>query len=479
MIKNLEPVLKNSPLFKSIYENAATNTIALMDEEGYIIDVNEAFTHSFGYTKDDLHGKHGRVLFSEDDQKNQIPEIEIETVKQQGSAGDKNYMMRKDGSCVWVSGESVFAKDNKGKIFIIKVIQNIHEQKVLEKFLKESQVFLESVVKSIADALVVIDTNYRILKVNNAFYSLFHINSQTIEGLQLFELYHCFFNSGELKEQVENMIEKEAASQFELKWHDEGDTVKYLSIEASFIQDELSNPKIILVIQDITDKVQSEQQKDDLIGFVVHELRAPLSNVMAINSLLEQTIEDDNKENAEELLKKSNESTKQLSSMVQELYDATKAGAGNLQFDKSSFNFEDVVQEVIESVQLIHADYTITKEGNADVEVSADRGRISQVLNNYLSNAIKYSPGKNKADVRIKVEKENVVVSVTDYGEGIAEDKIPHIFKRYYRADNTKKIEGLGLGLFLSKQIIDAHNGRVWVKSKLKEGSTFNFSIPV
>lgn len=479
MLRNLEPVFENSPLFKYVYENAAINTIILMDEEGYIIDVNEAFTHSFLYTKDDLHGKHARVLFTEEDQKKQMPELEIETVKQHGSAVDKNYIMRKDGSYVWVSGESVFAKDDKGKIFIIKIIQNVHEQKLLEKFLRDSQVFSESVVKSITDALIVIDTNYRILKVNNAFYNLFHINSKTIEGLHLFDLYHSFFNSGQLKKQVENMIEKETAGHFEFEWLVETGIVKHLSIEASFIDNEVVNKKLLLVITDITEKIQAEQQKDDLIGFAVHELRNPLSNVMLINSLLEQTIENNDKENAEELIKKSNESAKRLNSIVQELYDAIKAGSGNLQFNKSSFNFDELVQEVIESVQLAHPGYTIIKEGNADAEVSADRDRIRQVLSNYLSNAIKYSPGKDKADVKVYVEKENVAVSVTDYGEGIAEDKIPHIFKRYFRADNTKRIEGLGLGLFLCKQIIDAHNGRVWIKSKLKEGSTFNFSIPL
>jgi len=380
MIRNLEPVFENSPLFKYVYENAAANNILLMDEEGYIADVNEAFTHSFGYTSNDLRGKHVRVLFTEEDQRKQIPETEIDTVKQQGSADDKNYIVRKDGSCVWVSGESVFAKDAKGKIFIIKVIQDVHEQKLLEKKLRESQVFLESVVKSIADALIVIDKNYRILKVNNAFYNLFHINSPTIEGLDLFELCHSFFKSGRLKDSVDKMIEKETASQFELKWNNEKDTVKHLSIEASFIEDELVNKKILLVITDITDKVESEQQKDDLIGFVVHELRNPLSNVMAINSLLEQTIEENDKENAGKLIKKSNESTKKLSSMVQELYDATKAGAGNLQFNKSAFNFEDLAQEVIGSVQLVHPDHKIIKEGNADVEILADRNRLSKIF---------------------------------------------------------------------------------------------------
>lgn len=149
-----------------------------------------------------------------------------------------------------------------------------------------------------------------------------------------------------------------------------------------------------------------------------------------------------------------------------------------MQFNKTTFNFDDLVKEAIETVQLTHSSHTIRKEGDVNLEIIADRDRLNQALSNYLLNAIKYSPEADKVDVQLSVENGNVVVAVTDFGQGVPEEKIPHLFERYFRADDSKKIEGLGLGLFLSKQIINAHDGRVWIKSKINEGSTFYFSIP-
>ncbi len=122
MLENSNPVFESSPLFTSIYKNATANAIQLMDEDGYIIEVNDAFTHNFGYTTEDLQGKHIRVLFTEEDQKRQMPGMEIEKVKQHGSCEDRNYTVHKNGTCVWVTGESIFAKDDKGESFIIKFI---------------------------------------------------------------------------------------------------------------------------------------------------------------------------------------------------------------------------------------------------------------------------------------------------------------------------------------------------------------------
>ncbi|MCW3108651.1 MAG: hypothetical protein JWQ09_3157 [Segetibacter sp.] len=478
MFENLEPALNHSPLFKSVFDNATISAIQIMDTDGFILHVNAAFTHSFGYTKEDLQGKHIKVLFTEEDQAMQMPEREIEKVNQHGFAVDRNYTIHKDGSCIWVSGESVLAKDDEGKEYIIKFLQDIHEQKLLEKFLKESKEFSDSVVSSITDGLIVFDLNFRILKANNTFYNLLKINEESVEGLHLFEVKNNFLTSEKLKQQLNEIIETETAGQFQLEWTDENSVTKHLSIKASFIDGKLVNKRIVLVINDITGKVSSEQQRDDVLAFVIHELRNPLANITLCNTLLEQSIDENDKEEAQEFLNKIKINTQRIKSLIQEMYDATRAGSGNLYFNKSTFCFEELVKEVIESVQLANNCHKINKTGHADVEVNADRERISQVISNYLLNGIKYSPKADKVDVHISIENGNVVVAVKDYGQGIAEDKIPHVFERYYRVDSSTKIEGLGLGLYLSKQIIDAHNGRVWVKSMENEGSTFYFSIP-
>ncbi|HEX8277910.1 MAG TPA: PAS domain-containing sensor histidine kinase [Segetibacter sp.] len=478
MFESFEPVLHHSPLFKSVFDNATINAIQVMDKDGFILQVNTAFTKSFGHTTEDLLGKHSKVLFTEEDQAKQQPEMEIEKVNQHGFAVDKNYTVHKDGSCVWVSGESTLAKDADGKEYIIKFIQDIHEQKLLEKFLKESKEFSDNVVTSITDALVVFDLNFRILKANNAFYNLLKLNEESVEGLHLFELKNSFLSSEKLKEQINKIIETETAQQFQIDWNINDSNTKHLSVKAGFLDGQNVNKRIVLVMNDITDKISSEQQRDDLLAFVIHELRNPLANITLCNSLLEQSIEDNDKEEAEDFLNKIKTNTQRIKSLIQELYDATQAGSGTLHFNKSTFSFDDLVSEVIENVQLANKSHLIQKTGKTDAEVYADRGRIGQTLSNYLLNAIKYSPEADKVDVQLTIENGNVVVAVKDYGQGIAEDKVPHVFERYYRADNTTKIEGLGLGLYLSKQIIDTHNGRVWVKSRENEGSTFYFSIP-
>jgi PAS domain S-box-containing protein len=386
--------------------------------------------------------------------------------------------MHKDGTCIWVSGESILAKDKEGRKFIIKFIQNIHEQKVLEKFLKESTEFSESVVKSITDAIIVFDTDLRILKANNAFYNLFQINQNNVEGLVIAEIAHPLIQSQELKQHLDVLLATETSNQFQLEWKFDETQTKHYNVKASFIDGKLVNKRILLVISDVTKKVQSEQQRDDLVAFVIHELRNPLANIALCNTLLEESINNDDKEGADEYLKMSKQNSLRLKSLIQELYDATKAGSGNLQFKKTSFVFDDLVNEVIETIQLTNTGYNIAKRGSVSLLVTADKSRISQVFSNYLLNAIKYSPGSDKVVVEVFLENSNVVVSVTDFGKGIPADEIDHLFERYYRAEKTNSVEGLGLGLFLSKQIIDAHNGRVWVTSEENKGSTFYFSIP-
>ncbi|MDB5192349.1 MAG: sensor histidine kinase [Segetibacter sp.] len=478
MTEDFQTVLDNSPVLKSMFDNAVVNAFQIMDEEGFILNVSKSFTRAFGYDNDDLRGKHSRVLFTDEDQKKLLPEIEIEKVRQHGSCGDRNYLVHKDSSCVWVTGESLLVKEATGKQFIFKVLQNIHEQKVMEKFLTESQEFSESVVGSITDALVVIDNKGKILKSNNAFYNVFEINTESIDGEYLAGVNHSFLSSPPLVKKVAEVISTESTQQVQMDWKDANGTSKSFLINFIPMVGKLMDTKVLMVIADVTIKVQLEQQREDLLAFVIHELRSPLANITLSNKLLKDAIEEEDKTLTEDYIERIKVNTSRLNTLTRELFEATKAGAGHLTFKKALFNFEDLVKEVINNVQLTSNTHRIRKEGEANIEVYADRNRMHQVLSNYLTNAIKYSPEADKVEVRVSTESGNVIVAVTDYGMGIPQDQVQHLFNRYYRVDSANRTDGLGLGLFLSKQIIDAHNGRVWITSKAEEGSTFYFSIP-
>src|SRR2546423_8822968 len=170
--------MDTSEFFNSFYKNARENSVIIMNTEGFILKVNDAFTDAFGYNNNDLSEKNFSLLFTEEDKKAGKPIVELQRIKSKGVASDDNYLLHKDGSPIWTSGESVFVCTSKEENYIIKVVQNIHAQKQLEGFLTESNQFIESIFESIRDAaLVVLDSLMKIIKVNSTFIKMFEIET--------------------------------------------------------------------------------------------------------------------------------------------------------------------------------------------------------------------------------------------------------------------------------------------------------------
>jgi len=455
------------------------NALIIMDADGYILHFNKAFGDQFGYTEQDLLGKHTRLLFTTEDQRQKKPEREIATVKEHGSAEDTNYIVHKDGSMIWVRGESILIK-NDSKVYINKIIHNIHTQKVMERFLVETNEFVESILKTIKDALVVVDSDLRIVKGNKAFYETFSIPEETIEGILLYDLNYAFWNDSGMQGKLETMVEeKDIFEKKQFEWKKPNGTVHIMNVTATAM-DYTADKKIriLLVISDVTFEKELEQQKEDLISFVTHELRNPLANMALCAELLEDSIKENRIQEIEEYLSTTKNNIRRLTNVISELHDATKAGSGQLKIDKQPVQFEDLVNDAIDTVKHLYPGHKIVKTGNASIRVNADKHRLLQVMNNYLTNAIKYSPGADKVIIQLSIDNNRIIMGVTDYGNGIPANKLPHIFNRYFRIENTRITEGLGLGLYLSREIITAHGGEVWVDSIENEGSTFYFSLP-
>jgi two-component sensor histidine kinase len=177
---------------------------------------------------------------------------------------------------------------------------------------------------------------------------------------------------------------------------------------------------------------------------------------------------------------KSAEHIVRLEKLINDLLDVTKINAGKMEYTMQAFNFRDMLRESIESVQLTAPSHQIILETAAVVKYIGNRFRLEQVVNNFLTNAVKYSPGGEKVLVNCKVEQENIVLSVQDFGIGIAQDHLDRLFDRYYRVDNTAmRFEGLGLGLFISSEILKRHSGSFWIESEQGKGSTFYFRLPL
>ena len=236
--------------------------------------------------------------------------------------------------------------------------------------------------------------------------------------------------------------------------------------------------KWIGTFTDIHEQKLKEQKKDEFISIASHEMKTPLTTAKAYLQLLEMTLEEDD---ASALYaKKASDAIDRLHSLITELLDASKIQNGKLNYTLTTFNFNEMLESTIESIQHSSKTHKILKSGMITEPFWGDKDRLQQVIINLLTNAIKYSPNANKVLVHIEQDDYHLKVSVTDKGVGLSEKHLAKIFERYYRVEeHAIQFQGLGIGLYISYDIIQRHNGRMWVESKPNKGSTFYFVLPL
>ena len=203
-----KPPFSSFNFFETLFNRTEENNILLVDKHGEIIVMNKAFSVSFGYGKKELVGKNFAMLFTEEDQKNGKPEKEIAKVLKTGQAADNNYLVKKNKTIVWVSGESVLVKNKMGENCILKIIQDINREKKIEKTALEFSNFNENILAAIEDVVLVLDDKMKILKKNHAFNSLFKDSLKGKHVKNFRELIKPFDPYGILINQIKNTIKK-------------------------------------------------------------------------------------------------------------------------------------------------------------------------------------------------------------------------------------------------------------------------------
>lgn len=230
---------------------------------------------------------------------------------------------------------------------------------------------------------------------------------------------------------------------------------------------------------DVEAQKQLLQQKDDFIGIASHELKTPLASLKAVLQLMARLPVPDLDHRLKMLINQGNTSVNKLTTLVDSLLNVTKLNQTKIELNREEFRVAAMVSSCCTHVNL-EGKHEIVVTGDRDVTVFADHHRIEQVIVNLVNNAIKYAPESKNIYINISKEGDYVKVSVTDCGPGIAPEKLPHLFERYYRADeNGGQISGLGLGLYIANVIISKHHGTMGVESTPGKGSTFWFTLPI
>jgi PAS domain S-box-containing protein len=230
---------------------------------------------------------------------------------------------------------------------------------------------------------------------------------------------------------------------------------------------------------DIHDQKTKDQAKDEFIAIASHELKTPLTTAKAFIQLIEMDMKETNDKDLI-YAQKAGAAIERLNDLIGELMDVSQLQNGELDLDITSFNFNAMVSDAVEAVQYISSDHQILSEGEINDPVKGDKERLKQVIVNLLSNAVKYSPKSKKVFINMEEKKGLVKVSVKDTGIGVRKQSLEKIFERYYREEQRAlHFQGMGIGLFISYEIILRHHGKIWAESEPGEGSTFYFTIPI
>lgn len=223
-----------------------------------------------------------------------------------------------------------------------------------------------------------------------------------------------------------------------------------------------------------------DAQKDNFLNIASHELKTPVTTIKIYTQLLERKLRRSGSDDYREFFNKINEQISSINNLVSSLLDATKIRAGKMPFTFKHYDINQVLKDKIDIALQTTRKHKIILHGRVSKKIYGDKERIGQVINNLLSNAIKYSPKGGQISVIAEEMKKEVVVSVKDQGIGLSSAQQKKIFGRFFRAvdPESSSIPGLGIGLYISSEIVKYHDGRIWVESEKGKGSTFFFSIP-
>ncbi|AYL95182.1 PAS domain S-box protein [Mucilaginibacter celer] len=295
--------------------------------------------------------------------------------------------------------------------------------------------------------------------------------------------YHAMMHPDEIPEFAEKLREaatKGMALESEMRFKDiNGNYRWHLNIASPVLNEEGEITMWVGSTTDIQRMKEEEQRKSDFIGMVSHELKTPLTSLNAYLQVMQAKLGKADDQFIERSLEQSAKQVKKMTAMINGFLNVSRLESGQIAISKAPFDIQELFAEAREEVNPMHTAHTITFACKSSVSIFGDHDKIGQVLNNLISNAVKYSRPGTEIVVNCRLENKQVVISVSDVGIGIKPDDVKHVFDRYYRADSLGHVSGFGIGLYLCAEIIRRHDGKIWVESQIEKGSTFYFSLPL
>ncbi len=470
--------------------------LALLDPQMNFVLVNTAYAQGSRHSKKDLIGRNHFALFP-----NPENQAIFERVRDTGEpyrATEKPFEFAGQpgrGVTYW-NWILVPIKDTAGRVeglllSLVDVTPQVQARQQVEALAHEVEqraAELEATIRAISDGLIIYRPDGEIVRLNHAAERILGLTLAQLKAMshaERLQVLQFTAPDGKLLPQEVSprtrALRGETVTSQRFAFRRPDGQVRHLQSSAGPIRD--AEGRILgalLNMADITPLVELQEQREDMLRAVSHDLRNPLTGVLGQAQLLERRLAkaDMPRElrNAEAIAT----AARSMNTMIQDLVDAARSEAGQIRLERRPVDMRAFALDLKQRQAAALETARIDVEVPADLPpVSADPTRLERILTNLWSNALKYSAPGTPVTVTAQQEDGQLITSVTDRGPGIAPEDLPRLFQRYGRVAGREQREGVGLGLYITRLLVEAHGGRIWVQSQVGVGSTFSFSLPV
>jgi len=485
--RRIEEALLDSEARFRAFSEATTEGIIIHDE-GRILEVNQAVVDHFGYSREEL------LMMSVLDITAPASRDDLIRHMREDDPGPyEAFSLHKDGTSTLgeIRARSLVYQ---GRSVRVVAIRDITYRKQIEEELARSlhdteqwAAEMDATLSAIADGVVIFGPQGEMTRMNAAARELLTYPPE-VEKLPLSERVKYL--------QIENtegeVLTLETAPPFralhgetirgEILAFRQETRVAWVAASAAPIrtpEGELMGA--VVTFADVTPLHELQQRQEDLLHIVSHDLRIPLTIIhghmqLLVPSLRERGINGELQGSTDAI----HRAVQRMNVMIQDLVDMARLEGGQMRLELQPVDLAAFIKDLLKRLYGALEVHRITADVPPELPpVRADFNRLERIVLNLLTNALKYSPGETPVCIRVRLCDDEVVVSIIDQGRGILPEDLPRLFQRFYRTTGERRAEGIGLGLYITRMLVEAHGGRIWVESEVGKGSTFSFTLPV
>jgi len=490
--KNTEEALKRSEEKYRELISTSTDGILSADAQMKIIIWNRGAERIFGYTEKEMLGQSITKIVPEEKVKLGIKEFSSlgKNLKDKYSnAVTETIGVRKDGIEFPLEVSVSTRKANDAPIVTV-IMRDITTRKQAEEALKRSEEKYRELINTSNDAIVSIDPQMRFLLWNRGAEKMLGYTEKELLGVSVLSLFPKDLRKDVARELV---LLRTTGHSETIGAPNEIVLVKkdgsLIPVDMS-LSTRMADGKMIFtaIVRDITIRKEAEekmrqidQMKSEFLSNISHELRTPLQSISGFTKLI-MNGEVPDQSTQQEFLQIIDSETAHLGNLINGLLDMSRLEAGRFKINRKPVMINELITESLKMFQSLARQKNIELTQNISPEIppmELDSERMRQVVVNLVGNAIKFSDPGGSVKISAETREKELLFKVTDHGTGIREQNIKHLFERFYREEGETVRGGTGLGLYISKQIIEAHGGRIWAESRLGKGSTFSFTLPL